>query len=229
MNMNLAEFYTLNKDKSYTHPDITGVENILFNDLRIPYVSLDIPGPWKEMLSEAQALDHLFVDHRDTEGSNGWSSLCVHGLGAQKTDSPDNYPEYNDIRFEDLPWDWTEIADQCPVTVDYFKNIFPYESYYRLRFMRLAPGGYIVPHHDGSSHKLTVCNISLNNPVGCEMILENIGIVPFKDSGGAVAFNNSYNHIVWNQSNIARYHIIVHGKWNYHYEQLVNRSYTIHQ
>jgi len=228
MSMKLEEFYHLHKNKSYIHPDITGVENILFNDLCIPYVSLDINGPWKEMLHEAKLLDCMYVKHRDDGQSKGWASLCVHGLGAQKTDDHNSYPEYSKYKnLEDLPYKWTEIAQNCPVTVDYFKNVFPFEKYYRLRFMRLDPGGFIAPHNDGSNHKLFVCNISLNNPDGCEMILENIGVIPFKDEGGAIAFNNSHNHIVWNQSSQARYHIIVHGKWNNTYTQLVRNSYPI--
>ena len=223
--MSLTEFYNLHKNKTYIHPDRSQFEDIINNNHRIPYLSLKLDGPWKQMLAEAQALDHMFVGHRDTEGSNGWSSLCVHGLGAQKTDAPNSYPEYQGIDYDDLPFDWTEIATSCPVTVDYFRNTFPYARYDRLRFMRLAPGGYIVPHNDSNLHSLFAVNISLNNPDGCEMVLEDIGVVPFSNNGGAIAFNNSHNHMVWNQSLTPRYHMIIHGTWDSRYYQVLEDSY----
>ena len=224
--MSLTEFYNLHKNKTYIHPDRSLIgDDLINNNIKIPYISLNIKGPWKEILQEAQALDNLFVNHRDDGQSKGWSSLCVHGLGAQKTDSPDSYPEYKGIDYNDLPFDWTQIAPDCPVTVDYFSNIFPYERYDRLRFMRLAPGGYIVPHNDSQLHSLFAVNISLNNPDGCEMVLEDVGVVPFLDSGGAIAFNNSYNHMVWNQSLTPRYHMIVHGVWDSRYYKVLEESY----
>jgi len=78
--------------------------------------------------------------------------------------------------------------------------------------MRLAPGGYITPHNDGESSTLSAVNISLNNPAGCNMVMEGVGIVPFSDSGTVMAFNPSYNHCVWNRSSEARYHMIIHGE-----------------
>jgi hypothetical protein len=91
--------------------------------------------------------------------------------------------------------------------------------------MRLAPGGSIPPHNDGPSHRLVVINISLNNPSGCDMVLENVGIVPFNPHGGAMAFNNSHNHIVVNRSSQVRYHMIVHGVWDDQYNHDLVRSY----
>ena len=197
--------------------------NWILIESKIPYLPLDIAGPWKEMYNEALQLDSEFVTHRSD--AMGWSSLTIHGLSATKTMSPDAYPEYADIPEKELNYTWTEIQDRCPVTVSYFRDIFGWPSYGRIRFMKLEPGGYIPPHTDGQSHALVAVNISLNNPENCEMIVEDVGVIPFKDSGGALAFNNCRKHSVKNASDISRYHIIVHGTWGSTYSELVVRSY----
>ena len=211
--MDLETFYNNNVNLTYSFPKE-------FANKTTPYLPLLIDGPWKEILAEAKAVDHLFVPHRD-DYSSGWASLCLHGYGATKTDSDGQYPEHAGQQH-----DWTEIADMCPIATEYFKNTFPYNNYQRLRFMRLSPGGYITPHNDADDWNLGACNISLNNPEDCNMVVEGVGIVPFKDSGGVMAFNTSYNHCVWNRSSENRYHIIVHGQGKNEYWNTVNDSYT---
>jgi len=225
--MTLNEFYQTNHNLTYTYPELTNINPFgwITGAGRIPYLPLQITGPWKEILEEAQALDDLFVSHRDDGSHQGWASLCLHGLGAYHTDAASIYPEFKGIDDDKLPYKWTEIAERCPVATEYFKTQFPYQSYMRLRFMRLAPGGYIAPHNDSQTFRLGAVNISLNNPVGCEMVLEGVGVVPYQDSGSVMALNTSYNHIVWNQSDETRYHMIVHGMWNYKWNNIVVNSY----
>ena len=226
----LEQFYQQHSQYRYQFPDfdpaITENEkfNWILNSSRIPYLPVQLDGPWSDILGEIQALDHMFVEHRYGD-SQGWSSLCLHGLGTNYTDAPFRYPEYRDVPNEQLPYIWTELSTLCPVATEYFKNQFPYEKYERLRFMRLAPGGYIMPHTDANRFIPGAVNISLNNPVGCEMVLEDIGIVPFSSTGGAMLFNTSYRHMVWNRSNEPRYHMIVHGRWKYQWGNFVVKSY----
>jgi hypothetical protein len=222
------EFYQNNHDFKFTYPPIpAGVAPFgwITMESKTPYLPLLINGPWKEILEEVKQLDHLFVPHRDDGQTKGWASLCLHGLGADKTDAPSVYPEFRGIPDDELPYRWTEVADLCPIAADYFKNQFPYQRYMRLRFMRLAPGGYIGPHNDSQTFSLSAVNISLNNPTGCEMVLEGVGVVPFEDSGTVMAFNTSYNHMVINSSDIPRYHMIVHGLWNSQWNNIVHQSY----
>ena len=35
------------------------------------------------------------------------------------------------------------------------KNKFPYKKYFRLRYMLLEPKGFITPHHDSDTNKLS--------------------------------------------------------------------------
>jgi hypothetical protein len=185
----------------------------ILNQSRIPYLELDIDGPWDKILQEVQQLDHLFVPHRGSD-SRGWTSLCLHGISSTHTDSHTQYEEYQDLPGDQVPYSWTDISELCPTATEYFQTKFPFGQYYRLRFMRIAPGGFISPHNDSTTWQPNAINISLNNPKECGMVLGNVGLVPFRDTGGVMLLNTSYTHTVWNRSNQARYHIIAHGVWD---------------
>jgi hypothetical protein len=200
-----TKIFPLNEPLSY---------NWVMYQSRLPW--LEIKGlnlPYAEMLAEAKALRHRFVVHRDNCGQ-GWRSLCVHGTSAEQTDAPSAYG----LTEEETVFDWTDIQHQCPVTVHTFKNLFNYNSYMRVRFMLLEPGGYITPHVDAHNHVFGAVNISLNNPEGCSLVTE-CGTVPFRSTGSAMFLNTSYQHTVWNNSNEDRIHMIIHGSpdsrfWN---------------
>jgi hypothetical protein len=196
--------------------------NFVWNGNPAMCLDLDVNMPYAEMLSEARALRDRFVVHRMNDGQ-GWRSLCIHGVGSENTDSANMYGK--DAADESI-YDWTNIAPLCPVTTDYFKNVFPFDKYHRLRFMLVEPGGYITPHSDHNRPNLaSAINISLNNPDNCYLTTE-LGTVPFRDSGSAFLFNNHYRHTVWNNSDTDRFHIIVHGRWRGPaYEEMIVRSY----
>ena len=92
--------------------------------------------------------------------------------------------------------------------------------------MLLRPGGYIVQHSDNRTSNLgAATNISLNNPVGCKFVTER-GLIPFKNTGSVMMFNNHYQHVVFNDSDEERIHIIVHGAWDgRRWNPIINRSY----
>ena len=91
--------------------------------------------------------------------------------------------------------------------------------------MLLEPGGYITPHNDNPVSFLGgAINMSLNNPVGCELVTTS-GVVPFRDSGSAFLFNTHYTHAVYNNSSQDRYHIIIHGDFAPNWPLVVRRSY----
>ncbi len=137
--------------------------NWIFNQSHAPWLEiLGIDAPYKDMLAEAQALKSMFVSHRSDEGQHqGWSSLAIHGIGATKTNVAENYG----LDSKTATYDWTEIQHQCPVTVKFFKEQFPYRWYARVRFMLLEPGGFVMPHQDHHTSFLGgAVNISLNQP-----------------------------------------------------------------
>ncbi len=224
----LDNFFAEHQNKKYQFEiNKEATADWILNSSYVPYLPLYLESvPYQEMLSEAQALDDLYVEHRSND-SLGWSSLCVHGITSQHTDHYAVYPEYSNLSNDQVPYTWTEIQDRCPVTVNFFKNVFPFTVYHRIRFMKLSPGGYILPHSDSPDRTLRAVNISLNNPVNCNFVFENIGTIPFSNTGSIFLVANGYNHSVWNRSSQSRYHIIVHGYSTEHqYYDLVTDSYN---
>lgn len=177
----------------------------------LPYMPLVLPNaPYAEMLKEALALEDLFIPHR-SYGSPGWKSLCLHGEAWDKTDYYTAYPENAGKQSNEIIYKWTEIAERCPVTTQYFKEEFPNYNYQRLRYMWLEPQGYIELHKDRDTHMLSPINVALNNPEGCIFRMEGKGDVPFNTKGNACLVDIGNMHSVWNNSNTPRIHMISHG------------------
>jgi hypothetical protein len=164
--------------------------------------------PFKEMHKEASALIDKFYPHRDEYGS-GWKSLTIHGIN-EDTQSLNQYGTDRQAVLNELGWTW--VADQCPVTKKFLTDVWPAEFLNRVRFMLLEPGGYILPHQDrpNDQKRLSVCNISLNNPEGCEFVMKDFGTVPFDDNSSAFLMDVSNVHSVWNRSDTPRLHMIIH-------------------
>lgn len=207
--MTLREFYAQHAGAEMapqpveltTATDITQRSALPWLPLRLPFGL-----PYAAMLDEARNLQECFVPHRSLKEANvGWSSLCLHGLSSVHTGPHTRYG------FEqDAPYGWTDICKFCPVTYAFFRDTFGYQRYYRVRFMRLSPDGYILPHTDSTIDRLDAVNIALNNPPACDFVMADCGVVPFTD-GTAMMLSLSRQHAVWNRSAEDRYHIIVHG------------------
>lgn len=172
-------------------------------------LKLDIVVPHNEMLAEARALKSQFTEYR-TGGyqHSGWRSLTIHGLAADKGFNWDHYGLENANQASSL-MHWTEIADQCPVTVNWLKTVFPSNRYGRVRFLMLSAGGYIGLHSDTDSSILEMVNVALNHPAGCVWSWGDGTTIDFQP-GDAYAVNISYPHKVDNHSSEDRYHLIVH-------------------
>lgn len=227
----LRGFIEEHKNKTYQYPSLPSGDMHsqlawIFNKCTAPWLRLLIDAPYKDMLNEAISLKHRFVTHREGDG-RGWRSLCIHGISAEHTDSWKSYGYTDESQ---VHYDWTDIKDHALVTVEFFKNKFPYKTYDRLRFMLIEPGGYIMPHSDNANNNLAAAvNISLNNPIDCRLTTE-LGTVPYSDQGSTFIFNNHYMHAVVNDSDQDRFHIIVHGQWDpIRWNPLVHKSYMATQ
>jgi len=202
------------------------------NESKWPYLPLILPNaPYSDMLREAKALEEYFVDHRTEKGmsieyvNKGWTSVCIHGEEWNKTETFTKYPENKGKTEEEIEYKWcSEITDKCPITAQYFKEEFPAQEYYRLRFMWLRPGGYILPHKDRNFSMLFPVNIALSNPEGCIFRMEGKGDVPFTDGGSACLVDISNSHSVWNRSEKPRIHMIVHFKQDKRFESIIAKS-----
>ncbi len=173
-------------------------------------LKLDLIVPYKDMLEEAKKLRSKFILYRSSDGYDhkGWWSLPIHGLGLDKPASWDayGYASANEAA-KDLTW--TEIAEECPVTVNWLKTVFPSQRYGRVRFMLLEAGGYIDYHKDSPYNVPEPVNIALSNHKDCKWVWGNGDILDFSP-GDAYAMNISYEHSVRNNSEEDRYHLIIH-------------------
>jgi hypothetical protein len=170
------------------------------------YLDLDVVFPYEQMLEEAIALRHKFVEHR-SDTSAGWFGLVLHGLDEHKTGAWKDYG-ITDSKTASEQMHWTEAASLAPTTKDYFVNQFPCKKYSRVRFMLLEAGGYIGFHSDSKGPIIDNISFVLNSPEGFEWCWQdgspNLEMIP----GHAYAMNIHYHHGLWNKSNKDRYFII---------------------
>ena len=174
------------------------------------YLKLDVPIPYKEMYEEALSLIDKFSPHREGEYSHeGWEGLTIHGLDWNKHENFDAYG-YKQGKDASNDYVWTEIAELCPITTHWLKNIFPCNKYGRVRFMLLRAGGEIAMHNDSPSGIKLIenINVALNNPEGCKWIWGD-GEELIMEEGGLYAMNLAYDHSVVNYSDTNRIHMII--------------------
>lgn len=172
-------------------------------------LKLNIEVPHEVMAIEAKQLREKFVPYRSTYVTSGWHSLPIIGKSSTEPYAWNCYEEYSSARDAAFDMEYTEIADLCPVTTNWLKTVYPSNSYARVRFMLLEPGGYIEPHIDTTHSVLGAINIALTNPQDCVWHWKDGSTVNF-NPGDAYAMNLSYEHSVKNNSNQDRYHLIVH-------------------
>ena len=183
--------------------------------LGIPWLRLLIDVPYTEIYREFINLDIPLVEHRSHDivagvKNKGWKSLTLHGIDSNITEDIDG--EHG----------WTEVAKQCPITVDWIKEFFIInENTRRIRFMLIEPGGYILPHHDRDIKKLHEINVAIKQPKNCIFKFIERGVVPFKD-GLVFMLDTSNTHIVYNDSNQPRLHIILHTNVS---DEIIKTSY----
>ena len=226
MNQEVLDFYNQHKDCSYTPPKLpeglTTVEAArwIMNNPDFAWVELDLPIPY--ISHEIHQAESFYVPHREGE-SEGWDSCCIHGI---ETWATQNWPEYVSEENNNT-YKWTELSSLTPQVTKFWKE-FPAEKYKRVRFMKLAPGGYIAPHSDAPGRGYIPgepidydplelgcpVNVAITHPVNCHMVLENFGVVPFKPEK-AFLINIRHKHAVINFSSKERVHMIgfgVYGK-----------------
>jgi hypothetical protein len=168
----------------------------------------------EKLLEECQSVEDLYVDHRanDNHGSyghRGWRSLTLHGIDKHKTE---HYVQYGFTTLEEAGYHWTDASDRLPLLTEFIKSL-PYKLFDRVRIMRLAPGGYIMPHSDNKFQRaFSPLNIAINNPIDCDFVFKDGGIVPFV-AGTGMILDVGREHCVINKSNEVRYHVIVHGHY----------------
>lgn len=214
------DFYNTNKNKKSNHTyNPQASYHWIINQSSLPWLKLNIQIPYIDIIQEIENVKNYFVQHRNEYGNNkGWESFCIHGKSYDAT-RESNY--YND----DRPCVWTkESIEHMPKTVNYFSSQWPANSFSRLRIMKLNPHSCIEIHKDNDKNILDPVNIAITQPDECNFVFENHGVVPFS-VGDCFMLDVSNKHVVYNNSDQDRYHIIVHHKPNKFFEDIVTESY----
>lgn len=191
----------------FTDSEINEFFNWIRTQSTCTSVRLNLTAPFDQMYEEGLALYPYAIGHRG-DSHSGWKSIALHGLEYDKTNDANQYG-YSDTL--NAPYRWTVASAAAPITTKWFQDVFPFESYLRVRFMYLEPGGYILPHNDSPNPGMGAINIALNNPYECDMVIDGKGCIPWQ--AGDVRFLDIHNtHAVWNRSNALRIHMIAHAK-----------------
>ena len=190
------------------------------NHSNLPWIKLTISVPYDIINEEIKNIENYFVLHRSDYNEHvDWQSFCIHGKSFDATREDAYYKD-------DRPYVWTpEALRLMPQTVEYFKH-WPHAEFFRVRVMKLAPGGIISVHKDADlPGVLGPINIAITQPPNCKFVMENYGAVPFTQ-GSAFVLNVSNRHTVLNDSNEYRYHIIVHQSNDAKFDKLLVESYN---
>jgi hypothetical protein len=186
----------------------------------LPYLELDIKVPHEQIYQEWLTVADQAVLHRDKEsisekffyGHSGWKSLVLYGMNSTATSN------------NQKPFVWTEVADKCPITKSWLTdNFIINDDTNRIRFMLLEPQGHVLPHVDHPTKGLSAINVAITHPAECNFRFLNYGNVPFAP-GSAVMVDISNEHLVYNNSNAPRLHIIVQAKLKN--ENIIKESYA---
>ena len=208
----LLEFYNQNKDCTNPTHDTFQESH---DDSGCAYYPIKFDFDTELLLAECCSVDDLYFNHRGQDkkkgyGHEGWQSLTLHGIDKHKTE---HYTKYGFTNATEAGYHWTDACERVPNLYKFLSSL-PYTEFDRVRIMRLAPGGYIMPHSDNKFQRaFGPLNIAVNNPTGCHFVFKDRGIVPFV-AGTGLVLDVGREHIVINNSNEVRYHVIVHGNYD---------------
>ena len=221
----VENFLKENKHHAWRPDPEAQPENLFESDW--PWAPVDPFPNWNQrrVEEELQRVDSLFVPHRAKDkihsySHEGWSALTLHGISRDKTES---HEQYNFKTEEEANYHWIENIP-CPYIIDLIKTL-PFKSFSRVRIMKVAPGGYIMPHNDtpdGGDYKRLFgpMNIALTQPYGCEFVMEGVGLLPFRPGKGFI-LDIGHRHCIANKSNKNRYHVIIHGEYNDNAKEII--------
>ena len=186
----------------------------------VPFINLGLSFDHEALLEEVRAVDGEFLDEKqqglEDRHAGGWASITLRNRGGV-----DGVRIYSEAQGElSGEYAFTPLSGRCPQLQDFVENLVELEQCSDVHVLRLAPGGFVVPHADDPSRAVSSSiSVALNMPEGCSF---QIGLstkgemvpgaheVPFEPGTGFVV-NPSKVHAVKNESDEPRYHLIVRG------------------
>lgn len=191
-------------------------KDYICNNSGLPWLKLKLQVPVNDIYKEYLKCKSLFVKHRNKDtwaniSHSEWYSATLYGVDTNITTQSED--EHN----------WTDLKKYCPTTKEWIEqNFIIDDSTGRIRFMLLKPGGYILPHKDRDNTGLKEINVAIKQPEGCIFRFLDKGNIPFK-AGDAFIIDTSNRHLVWNNTNEDRLHIILHTKIS---DEIIEKSYA---
>ena len=179
--------------------DPSGKEGVPFREIR-----LDPPMPWQDIHHEARAPTKKCIALAPKSNHASWVGITIHGV---------NSHHFKPCIKEGVEMDecsWTDVGEECPVTVNWLKSLPFYKQFGRIMFAWVHGKGWIQPHTDRSWEGLSGINYGVYNPEGCHMLMEPGKYVPWTN-GSAFQLDLSFKHAVVNRGTEGRLHIICEG------------------
>ena len=189
-----------------TDQEITEFFKWIRHQSRCKSLRLDITADVEEIKNELTSKVSLAIAHREHPG---WRSITLYGYSSIMTNSYEHYRQSGIITEDDITG-WTDICKFFPKTVTWIKRHCPLIEYARIRIMILEPGGSSSPHKDYQRGQ-ALCgpiNVAIVNPIGAEFVLEDGGLVPWKE-GDFRSMDLGSLHCIRNLSNEHRIHLII--------------------
>lgn len=189
----------------------------------------DIDADITEIQSELKSLEFLGIPHR---GHPGWRSITLYGYSSIMTNSYEQYKIMGIIN-DSHKTDWTDVSKFFPKTVEWLRKYCPLKEYARIRVMILDPGGSSSPHKDYEQGQ-ALCgpiNVAVVDPDGAEFVLEDGGIVPWKE-GDFRSMDLGSIHCIRNNGTEPRIHLIItpsKNDWDIDAMKMACRSFEKYQ
>ena len=233
MDQKVTDFFNSNKDIEHNKDMLNAPHGMnsteLFDWIRhsskCKSLRLDINTDVSELKEEIKNKTLLAIPHRNHPG---WRSLTLFGYSSSMTNSYEHYKE-SGIDFTGIEPDWTDVSKFFPKTVEWLKKNNPLKDFVRIRIMVLDPSGSSSPHVDYpyGQYLCGPINVAIINPDGAEFVLENGGMVPWKE-GDVRTMDLGSVHCIRNIGTSERVHLIItpsKSDWDDSAKELAIRSY----
>ena len=210
MNIQIKKYFSDRNSHLRTNSKIRSVskENIslIKRNSILPWVELkNLKVPFKKIYEEYLKAENVkFYDHRKESLNKGWCAHTLYGFGEDKTLGYLHYRRIQERR------KWSSSIKYFPEIYKFVKML-PYMKLYEVRLLLLKSKGYISPHIDLPLMCLDPLNIAIHFPKKCFFKFTKFGYIPFSD-GKSFVLNIGYEHSVWNESEEPRLHLVINGK-----------------
>ncbi len=181
-------------------------------DAGVNHLNLKRDWPYEDMLREAMQFpeeDRLVMNRE-----NGWTGIPLYAYDEDFVTLKSRRKLSGLGLNIDGKFSWTRWASACPITRRWcLEDPLYHPEAANISFKYLEPGGFVPPHFDTLGREFSGINYALNNPEGCRWIMDDTGLLPFKQ-GTTMFLDFSFHHSVINLTGQTRVHMLRGGRLN---------------